>query len=102
MQKKRLIRAKQRFFEQNGGVLLQQQMKSFKITTFKIYTKEELEKATNKFSEERVLGHGGDGIVYKGILEDGSVAAIKKIKNNGRTRDSRVYKRDDDFVTNKP
>jgi serine/threonine protein kinase len=80
MQKKRLIRAKQRFFEQNGGVLLQQQMKSFKTTTFKIYTKEELEKATNKFSEERVLGRGGHGIVYKGILEDGSVAAIKKSK----------------------
>jgi serine/threonine protein kinase len=80
MQKKRLIRAKQRFFEQNGGVLLQQQMKYLKTTTFKIYTKEELEKATNKFSEERVLGRGGHGIVYKGILEDGSVAAIKKSK----------------------
>jgi serine/threonine protein kinase len=80
MQKKRLIRTKQRFFEQNGGVLLQQQMKYLKTTTFKIYTKEELEKATNKFSEERVLGRGGHGIVYKGILEDGSVAAIKKSK----------------------
>jgi serine/threonine protein kinase len=80
MQKKRLIRAKQQFFEQNGGVLLQQQMKSFKNSTFKIYTKEELEKATNKFSEERVLGRGGHGIVYKGILEDGTVAAIKKSK----------------------
>jgi serine/threonine protein kinase len=80
MQKKRLILAKQRFFEQNGGVLLQQQMKSFKTTTFKIYTKEEFEKATNKFSEERVLGRGGHGIVYKGILEDGTVAAIKRSK----------------------
>jgi serine/threonine protein kinase len=80
MQKKRLIRAKQRFFDQNGGVLLQQQMKSFKTTTFKIYTKEELEKATNKFSEEWVLGRGGHGIVYKGILEDGTVAAIKRSK----------------------
>ncbi|KAJ3691465.1 hypothetical protein LUZ61_020629 [Rhynchospora tenuis] len=80
MQKKRLIRTKQRFFEQNGGVLLQQQMSSFKTTTFKIYSKEELEKATNKFSEERVLGRGGHGIVYKGIFEDGTVAAIKKSK----------------------
>jgi serine/threonine protein kinase len=80
MQKRKLIQAKQIFFEQNGGVLLQQQMKSLKKTTFKIYTKEELEKATNKFSEEQVLGRGGHGIVYKGILEDGTFAAIKKSK----------------------
>ncbi|KAJ3689282.1 hypothetical protein LUZ61_018446 [Rhynchospora tenuis] len=80
MQKRRLIRTKQRFFEQNGGLLLQQQMSSFRTTTFKIYSKEELEKATNKFSEERVLGRGGHGIVYKGIFEDGTVAAIKKSK----------------------
>ncbi|XP_078160963.1 putative wall-associated receptor kinase-like 16 [Carex rostrata] len=80
MQKRRLIRTRQHFFEQNGGVLLRQQMSSFETTTFRIYTKEELEKATNKFSEERVLGRGGHGIVYKGILEDGTVAAIKRSK----------------------
>ncbi|XP_078159195.1 wall-associated receptor kinase 4-like [Carex rostrata] len=80
MKKRRLIRTRQQFFEQNGGVLLRQQMSYFKTTTFKIYTKEELEKATNKFSEERVLGRGGHGIVYKGILDDGTVAAIKKSK----------------------
>ncbi|KAJ4776329.1 Wall-associated kinase family protein [Rhynchospora pubera] len=78
MQKRRLIRTKQRFFEQNGGLLLQQQMSSFKTTSFKIYSKEELEIATNKFSEERVLGRGGHGIVYKGTFEDGTIAAIKK------------------------
>ncbi|KAJ1692702.1 hypothetical protein LUZ63_009400 [Rhynchospora breviuscula] len=80
IQKRRLIRAKQRFFEHNGGVIMQQHMNSLKNTTFKIYSEEELEKATNKFSEERVLGRGGHGIVYKGILEDGTVAAIKKSK----------------------
>ncbi|KAJ3691467.1 hypothetical protein LUZ61_020631 [Rhynchospora tenuis] len=80
MQKRRLIRTKQRFFEQNGGLLLQQQMSSFQTTTLKIYSKEELEIATNKFSEERVLGRGGHGIVYKGIFEDGTIAAIKKSK----------------------
>ncbi|KAJ4753592.1 Wall-associated kinase family protein [Rhynchospora pubera] len=57
VQKTRLIKAKQRFFEQNGGLPLQQQMDSFNTTTFKIYSIEELEQATNKFSEECILNH---------------------------------------------
>ncbi|KAJ4806952.1 Wall-associated kinase family protein [Rhynchospora pubera] len=76
IQKRRLIKTKQRFFEQNGGRLLQQ----INTTTFKIYSIEELEQATNKFSEECILGRGGHGIVYKGIFEDGTVTAIKKSK----------------------
>ncbi|KAJ4744582.1 Wall-associated kinase family protein [Rhynchospora pubera] len=77
IQKRRLIKTKQRFFEQNGGRILLQQINT---TTFKIYSIEELEQATNKFSEECILGRGGHGIVYKGIFEDGTVTAIKKSK----------------------
>ncbi|KAJ4760526.1 Wall-associated kinase family protein [Rhynchospora pubera] len=80
IQKRRLIKTKQMFFAQNGGLLLQQQMNTFNTTAFKIYSIEELEQATNKFSEECVLGRGGHGIVYKGIFEDGTVVAIKKSK----------------------
>uniref|UniRef100_A0A0E0NMJ2 Protein kinase domain-containing protein n=1 Tax=Oryza rufipogon TaxID=4529 RepID=A0A0E0NMJ2_ORYRU len=85
LQKRKLIRTKQRFFEQNGGVLLQQQMRSYGGTSggaggFKIFSKEELEKATNSFAADRVLGRGGYGIVYKGVLEDNMVVAIKKSK----------------------
>ncbi|KAL5211778.1 hypothetical protein ABZP36_022625 [Zizania latifolia] len=32
LQKRKLIRAKQKFFQQNGGVLLQQQMRSYGST----------------------------------------------------------------------
>ncbi|KAJ1378070.1 Serine/threonine-protein kinase, active site [Sesbania bispinosa] len=41
----------------------------------------ELEKATNKFSERNVIGQGGDGIVYKGTLSDGTMVAVKEIFN---------------------
>ncbi|KAK7301423.1 hypothetical protein RJT34_12287 [Clitoria ternatea] len=39
----------------------------------------ELEKATSKFSQKNMIGQGGDGVVYKGTLSDGTVVAVKEI-----------------------
>ncbi|KAF7091897.1 hypothetical protein CFC21_094438 [Triticum aestivum] len=85
LQKRKLIRTKQKFFELNGGLFLQQQIHNYNGNSkgtggFKIFSKEELEKATKNFAADRVLGHGGHGIVYKGVLEDKTVVAIKKSK----------------------
>lgn len=40
-----------------------------------------LEKATNFFSEDNVLGSGGYGVVYLGKLDDGTKIAVKKMKD---------------------
>ncbi|CAN1320359.1 Probable receptor-like serine/threonine-protein kinase At4g34500 [Linum perenne] len=37
----------------------------------------ELEMATKGFAEENVIGEGGYGVVYRGVLTDGSVIAVK-------------------------
>ncbi|XP_006662269.2 wall-associated receptor kinase 2-like [Oryza brachyantha] len=56
-------------FRKNGGSVLQ------KVENIKIFTKEELKKITKNNSE--VLGQGGFGKVYKGILEDNTMVAVK-------------------------
>lgn len=39
----------------------------------------ELQIATNNFSSKKIIGKGGFGHVYKGILLDGSVVAVKRL-----------------------
>ncbi|KQK07898.1 wall-associated receptor kinase 3 isoform X2 [Brachypodium distachyon] len=72
---------KRQFFENNRGQLLRQLVSQrADIAERMIITLEEIEKATNNFDKARELGGGGHGTVYKGILSDLHVVAIKKPK----------------------
>lgn len=46
------------------------------------YSLKEVEHATRGFAEGNVIGEGGYGVVYRGVLQDGSVVAVKNLHNN--------------------
>ncbi|KAM3694173.1 hypothetical protein ACJW31_07G040200 [Castanea mollissima] len=79
IKKRNKIKLKQKFFKRNGGLLLQQQSSNENnVQKTKLFNSKELENATNRFNENRILGKGGQGTVYKGMLVDGRIVAIKK------------------------
>ncbi|GKV50884.1 hypothetical protein SLEP1_g57564 [Rubroshorea leprosula] len=82
LKKRRKVKLRSQFFKQNGGLLLQQQLSSTEgnVEKTKIFSTKELERATDNFNRNRILGQGGQGTVYKGMLVDGRIVAVKKSK----------------------
>ncbi|XP_078170578.1 wall-associated receptor kinase 2-like [Carex rostrata] len=90
-EEKKQEKLKKKFFDQNQGSLLQQLMASNVDATqnTRILTLKELEKATNGFDNALILGRGGYGYVYKGILSDQRVVAVKRSKIDDPANDQR-------------
>ncbi|KAM7481381.1 hypothetical protein LguiB_005964 [Lonicera macranthoides] len=68
--KKRInVNLKKKLFKRNGGLLLQQQLVSSEDGTLektKLFTSEELEKATDHYNDDRILGQGGKALYTRG------------------------------------
>jgi interleukin-1 receptor-associated kinase 1 len=47
--------------------------------SFRTFSLSELKKATSNFSKENVVGRGGHAKVYRGVLPDGQLVAVKKL-----------------------
>ncbi|KAJ0979441.1 hypothetical protein J5N97_014915 [Dioscorea zingiberensis] len=83
LKRRKLTQLRETFFKQNGGwLLLQLQVSSQEEDAAeraaRIFTAEELRKATNNYHQSQIIGEGGNGVVYKGILPDNREVAIKK------------------------
>ncbi|KAF9612174.1 hypothetical protein IFM89_038362 [Coptis chinensis] len=57
------------------------------ILSVKTFSLAELEKATEKFSSKKILGEGGFGCVYHGILDDGTEVAVKLLTREDQNGD---------------
>ncbi|XP_066376757.1 putative wall-associated receptor kinase-like 16 [Miscanthus floridulus] len=78
LERKKLSNIKQKYFQQHGGMMLLQEISLKQGTGFSIFTEAELIEATDKFDDKNILGRGGHGTVYKGLLKDGSLIAVKR------------------------
>ncbi|KAK8692968.1 hypothetical protein V6N13_070569 [Hibiscus sabdariffa] len=47
------------------------------------FTHADILRATSNFSDERIIGKGGFGTVYRGVLPDGREVAVKKLQSEG-------------------
>lgn len=79
-QRRKHRKEKDEYFKQNGGLKLYDEMRSRQVDTIRILTEKEAKKATDNYSDDRVLAHGGHGMVYRGTLDDDKEVAIKKSK----------------------
>ncbi|KAL9248691.1 Serine/threonine-protein kinase-like protein [Drosera capensis] len=54
------------------------ELEELKVRRAQMFTYEELERATRGFKEESVVGKGSFSCVFKGVLKDGTVVAVKR------------------------
>lgn len=57
--------------------------------SWKCFSLEELQCATNNFNQDNIIGKGGYAEVYKGCLSDGQIVAVKRL-NRGNTEEQKV------------
>ncbi|KAI4299521.1 hypothetical protein L6164_032973 [Bauhinia variegata] len=83
----RLVREREEILNASGGG-----------RAAKLFSGKELKNATNDFSRDSLLGAGGYGEVYKGILRDGTVIAVKCAKlGNAKGTDQILNEKAIDF-----
>ncbi|KAL2667823.1 hypothetical protein AAZV13_01G090500 [Glycine max] len=59
------------------------ELKGFESQT-SLFTLRQIKAATNNFDKSLKIGEGGFGLVYKGVLSDGTVVAVKQLSTRSR------------------
>ncbi|KAK4756198.1 hypothetical protein SAY87_006325 [Trapa incisa] len=82
VRQRRVIKERKKFYRDNGGLLLESRLSQHRsyVESLKVFSVEDLQKATDNYDESRILGEGGQGTVYKGTVMNNKAVAIKKAK----------------------
>jgi len=78
LQKRKLTKVKHGYFSQHGGMILFERMRSEKGLAFMVFSEAEIVQSTNNYDRSRIIGKGGHGTVYKGIVKGSMPVAIKR------------------------
>ena len=81
--KKTIAQTEESFYLENGGLMLEQLITSFdgKYNSFRIFSKQELKKATNDYHVDGILYKSFHYIVYRGT-HDGREISVKKFMSS--------------------
>ncbi|KAG6588465.1 putative serine/threonine-protein kinase PBL7, partial [Cucurbita argyrosperma subsp. sororia] len=70
----------------------------YRIRGVQVFTYKELELATDNFNEANLIGNGRFGAVYRGVLGDGAVVAVKMLHTDGKHRE-RAFRMEVDLLS---
>ncbi|GER50267.1 receptor protein kinase [Striga asiatica] len=65
-------------FRKESGKIRPENLDELKIRRAQMFNYDELERATNGFHQESLVGKGSFSCVFKGILKDGTLVAVKR------------------------
>ncbi|XP_022970850.1 probable serine/threonine-protein kinase PBL7 isoform X1 [Cucurbita maxima] len=70
----------------------------YRIRGVQVFTYKDLELATDNFNEANLIGNGRFGAVYRGVLGDGAVVAVKMLHTDGKHRE-RAFRMEVDLLS---
>lgn len=83
------------------SVKIRPDLEELKIQRAQMFTYEELEKATGGFKEESQVGKGSFSCVFKGVLKDGTVVAVKRsiVVSSDMKKNSKEFRTELDLLS---